>query len=74
MEKLSKKKFANLKIETSYVLPIELRHIRLWLTKQLAAGRAELLKRNEDSDEYVEKANDLMLLDSIIAKIAREQV
>lgn len=52
---------------------VELRHIRLCLAKQLAAGRVELLKLDEDSDEYMEKANDLMVLDSIIAKIDREQ-
>lgn len=52
---------------------VELRHIRLCLTKQLDAGRVELLKLDEDSDEYMEKANDLMVLDSIIAKIDREQ-
>jgi hypothetical protein len=52
---------------------VELRHIRLCLTKQLAAGRAELVKLDEDSDEYMEKTNDLMVLDSIIAKIDREQ-
>lgn len=37
---------------------VELRHIRLCLTKQLDAGRLELLKR----DEYMEKANDLIVL------------
>jgi hypothetical protein len=52
---------------------VELRHIRLCLIKQLAAGQAELLKLDEDTDEYMEKANDLMVLDSIIAKINREQ-
>ncbi|WP_290620490.1 MULTISPECIES: hypothetical protein [unclassified Arsukibacterium] len=52
---------------------VELRHIRLCLVRQIAAGRAELLKLDEDSDEYMEKANDLMVLDSIIAKIDREQ-
>lgn len=51
---------------------IDLRHIRLSLCKQLAAQRAELLKLDEDSDEYMKKANDLMVLDSIIAKIDRE--
>ena len=52
---------------------VELRYIRLCLVRQIAAGRAELLKLDEDSDEYMEKANDLMVLDSIIAKIDREQ-
>ncbi|GAB60718.1 hypothetical protein [Rheinheimera nanhaiensis] len=51
---------------------VELRHIRLCLSKQLAAQRAELLTLDEDSDEYMERANDLMVLDSIIAKIDRE--
>lgn len=52
---------------------VELRHIRLYLARQLAAERTALLKLDEDSDEYMEKANDLMVLDSIIAKIEREQ-
>ncbi|WP_290612170.1 hypothetical protein [Arsukibacterium sp. UBA3155] len=52
---------------------VELRHIRLCLVRQIAVGRAELVKLDEDSDEYMEKANDLMVLDSIIAKIDREQ-
>ncbi|MBV2130445.1 hypothetical protein [Arsukibacterium indicum] len=52
---------------------VELRHIRLCLVRQIAAERAELLKLDEDSVEYMEKANDLMVLDSIIAKIDREQ-
>lgn len=51
---------------------VELRHIRLCLSRQLVAQREELLKLDEDSDEYMEKANDLMVLDSIIAKIDRE--
>jgi|UniRef100_A0A486XMG4 hypothetical protein len=55
------------------MLPLYQLHIRLCLTKQLAAGRVELLKLDEDSDEYMEKANDLMVLDSIIAKIDCEQ-
>ncbi|WP_213997695.1 hypothetical protein [Arsukibacterium sp.] len=52
---------------------VELRHIRLCLVRQISTGRAELLKLDEDSDEYMVKANDLMVLDSVIAKIDREQ-
>lgn len=51
---------------------VELVHIYSFLSQQLAFQQAELLKLDEDSDEYMEKANDLMVIDSIIAKIARE--
>jgi hypothetical protein len=48
---------------------VELRYIKLCLKQKIDTEREELKKMDEDSDEYMEKANDLMVLDSIVAKI-----
>lgn len=48
---------------------VELRYIKLCLKQKIDKEREALKKMDEDSDEYMEKANDLMVLDSIVAKI-----
>lgn len=48
---------------------VELRYIRLCLKQKIETEREELKGMDEDSDEYMEKANDVMALDSIVAKI-----
>ncbi|ELP2655544.1 hypothetical protein [Vibrio parahaemolyticus] len=49
----------------------ELRYIKLCLKEKLEREHALLSKLDEDSDEYMEKANDLMVLDSLIAKLSQ---
>lgn len=48
---------------------VELRYIKQCLKQKIEKEREELKGMDEDSDEYMEKANDLMVLDSIVAKI-----
>lgn len=48
---------------------LELRVIKNILKKRVEEETIELKQLDEDSDEYVEKANDLMLLDSLVSKI-----
>ncbi|MFD2097174.1 hypothetical protein ACFSJ3_14355 [Corallincola platygyrae] len=52
--------------------PSEKRLIQQILKAHLASATKELKKLNEDSDEYMEKANGLMVVDSLIAKLERE--
>ena len=47
----------------------ELNYIRLCLIQKIEKERQELKNMDEDGDEYMEKANDLMVLDSIVSKI-----
>ena len=49
----------------------ELRYIKLCLKEKLEREHVLLSQLDEDSDEYVEKANDLMVLDSLIAKLSQ---
>ena len=49
----------------------ELRYIKQCLKEKLEREHVLLSQLDEDSDEYVEKANDLMVLDSLIAKLSQ---
>lgn len=49
----------------------ELRYIKLCLKEKLEREHALLSQLDEDSDEYMEKANNLMVLDSLIAKLSQ---
>ncbi|UAB71654.1 hypothetical protein INR79_07085 [Vibrio sp. SCSIO 43132] len=48
--------------------PKELRIIAICLKERLEKEQLQLARMDEDTDEYMEKANDLMLIDSLIAK------
>jgi len=50
---------------------LELRLINNTLKKRIEEETLELKLLDEDSDEYVEKANDLMLLDSLVSKVEK---
>ncbi|CAM4331215.1 hypothetical protein [Pseudoalteromonas ostreae] len=52
---------------------LELRLIKSTLKNQIEKETAELKLLDEDSDEYMEKANDLMVLDTLISKIDKSQ-
>lgn len=52
----------------------ELRCLSSLVKKQLDEGTAKLRQFDEDSDEYMELANDLMLLDVLKSKLAEEQL
>ncbi|HET7330924.1 hypothetical protein [Dyella sp.] len=52
----------------------ELRCLSLLVKKQLDEGTAKLRQLDEDSDEHMELANDLMLLDVLKSKLAEEQL
>lgn len=47
----------------------ELRFLSTLVNNAIMAGKAELAALNEDSDEYVERANDLMVLDVLLSKL-----
>ena len=49
----------------------ELRYIKQCLKEKLEREHALLSQLDEDSDEYMEKANNLMVLDSLIAKLSQ---
>ncbi|WP_372966700.1 hypothetical protein [Marinobacter sp.] len=51
---------------------VELRYIKQCLIQKIEKEREELKGMDEDSDEYMERANDLMVLDSIVAKIDQQ--
>ncbi|GAA3563355.1 hypothetical protein [Marinobacter xestospongiae] len=53
---------------------VELRYIRQCLKQKIETEREELKGMDEDSDEYMGKANDLMALDSIVAKIDKKSI
>jgi hypothetical protein len=52
----------------------ELRCLSSLVKKQLDEGTAKLRQLDEDSDEHMELANDLMLLDVLKSKLAEEQL
>ena len=52
----------------------ELRCLSSLVKKQLDEGTAKLRLLDEDSDERMELANDLMLLDVLKSKLAEEQL
>lgn len=49
---------------------IELRTLKFYLSKTLENEKQSLKNLDEDSDEYMELANDLMVLDVLISKIS----
>jgi len=52
---------------------LELRLIKSTLKSRVENETLELKELDEDSDEYMEKANDLMVLDTLISKIDKSQ-
>jgi hypothetical protein len=52
----------------------ELRCLSSLVKKQLDEGTAKLRQLDEDSDEHMELANDLMVLDVLKSKLAEEQL
>ncbi len=52
---------------------LELRLIKSTLKYRVEKETVELKQLDEDSDEYMEKANDLMVLDTLISKIEKSQ-
>ena len=52
---------------------LELRLIKSTLKDRVEKETVELKQLDEDSDEYMEKANDLMVLDALISKIEKSQ-
>lgn len=51
---------------------IELRTLNYYLKKCYEEEKLMLRSLDEDTDEYVELANDLMVLDVLISKMATE--
>tara|TARA_B100001059_G_scaffold98985_1_gene98605 strand:+ start:39 stop:212 length:174 start_codon:yes stop_codon:yes gene_type:complete len=52
---------------------LELRLIKSTLKSRVENETLELKELDEDSDEYMEKANDLMVLDTLISKFDKSQ-
>ncbi|WP_171037527.1 hypothetical protein [Pseudoalteromonas sp. S558] len=52
---------------------LELRLIKSTLKSRVEKETVELKQLDGDSDEYMEKANDLMVLDTLISKIDKSQ-
>jgi hypothetical protein len=52
---------------------LELRLIKSTLKSRVEKETVELKQLDEDSDEYMERANDLMVLDTLISKIDKSQ-
>ena len=52
---------------------LELRLIKSTLKDRVEKETVELKQLDEDSDEYMERANDLMVLDTLISKIDNSQ-
>ncbi|GAA6173249.1 hypothetical protein NBRC116592_29190 [Colwellia sp. KU-HH00111] len=48
---------------------LELRVIKKSLKDKLDKETLDLKKLDEDSDDYMEKANDLMVIDALISKV-----
>ncbi|WP_179078349.1 hypothetical protein [Colwellia sp. UCD-KL20] len=48
---------------------LELRIIKKSLKDKLDKETVSLQKLDEDSDDYMEKANDLMVIDTLISKV-----
>ncbi|MDF6015077.1 hypothetical protein [Vibrio harveyi] len=49
----------------------ELRYIKIYLIEKYERDLALLTKLDEDSDDYIELANDLMLLECLIFKFTK---
>ncbi len=49
----------------------ELRYIKIYLIEKYERDLALLAKLDEDSDDYIELANDLMLLECLIFKFTK---
>lgn len=49
----------------------ELRYIKVYLIEKYERDLALLAKLDEDSDDYIELANDLMLLECLIFKFTK---
>ncbi|WP_154203608.1 hypothetical protein [Vibrio harveyi] len=49
----------------------ELRYIKIYLIEKYERDLALLAKLDEDSDDYIELANDLMLLEFLIFKFTK---
>lgn len=52
---------------------LELRLVKSTLKDRVEKETVELKQLDEDSDEYMEKTNDLMVLDTLISKIEKSQ-
>ena len=52
---------------------IELRMLQHYLAKIYDLEKASLKKMDEDSDQYMELANDLMVMDVILSKLKSER-
>lgn len=52
---------------------IEKRMITYYLTQSIKQEKEKLKSMDEDTDEYMELANDLMVLDSIVSKFKSEK-
>ncbi|MEZ7276979.1 hypothetical protein [Pseudoalteromonas sp. 68 DY56-GL68] len=52
---------------------LELRLIKSTLKDRVEKETVEFKQLDEDSDEYMEKANDLIVLDTLISKIEKSQ-
>ncbi|MBE0378729.1 hypothetical protein [Pseudoalteromonas prydzensis] len=52
---------------------LELRLIKSTLKSRIEKETTELKQLDEDSDEYMEKANDLMVLGALVSKIGNSQ-
>ena len=52
---------------------VELRMLKYYLSKAYEVEKKVLSEIDEDSDEYMELANDLMVLDVLINKVSNEK-
>ncbi len=52
---------------------VELRMLKYYLSRAYESEKATLKNMDEDSDEYMELANDLMVLDTLVSKITNEK-
>lgn len=52
---------------------LELRLIKSTLKSRVEKETVELKQLDEDSDEFIEKANNLMVLDALISKIDKSK-
>ena len=52
---------------------VELRTLKYYLSKVYESEKVILKNIDEDSDEYMDLANDLMVLDTLVSKITKEK-
>ncbi len=52
---------------------VELRTLKFYLSRALENEKRSLKNLDEDTDEYMELANDLMILDVLVSKISSEK-